>query len=268
MFRRKPAPIEFRTETIAPRGDDNAISRTPLKVAIIGAGAKEKYFTGAKYDHTQTIWGLNAIRPDHRMDQSRWAPIRWAAMFNLHRFEHLNRDAYQYIIWDTDWSKNNPKVPFFVVDSWHGLLANERLFPREQIALQLGPRGGKYHAGSFDMLVAYAISLGASEIALHGIGLALDSARGEAISARACLEYWIGVAEGRGVRVVVHPDCDILRQYHLVVSDTTYGYDDVKLVVEARDLTRDPSTYGPLPKLEDLPAEAPSRKGFQEGQRK
>lgn len=246
--KKKPKPLEFRSETLALK--DDAGYRPPLKVAILGGAAKEKYFTRAQYDHTWEIWGLNSIRPDQRADQSRWAPIRWARMFNLHRFEHLNRDAYQYLILDMDWSKNNPRVPMCVVDSWHGLLANEHLFQREELRT-LSPRGGRYHAGSFDMLVAYALFEGATEIVLHGICLALDSARSEPISARACLEYWCGVAEGRGVMVVVQPDCDIFRQYHLVASDTTYGFDDVKLVVEARDLHKNPATYGPLPKDEE-----------------
>ncbi len=249
MFRKKPKTtdiadaVQHRSETVGNP------PTPPLRVAIIGAAASERYFARARYDYRWEVWGLNSIRPDQRMDQNRWAPIRWARMFNLHRFEHLNRDAYQYLVWDLDWSKNNPRVPFYVIDTWHGLLANERLFPRLNLSA-LTPRGGSYHAGSFDMLVAFALTLGAVEINLHGIGLAMDSARSEPISARACLEYWCGVAEGRGARVTAMPDCDIFRQYHLVVSDTTYGYDDVKLVVEARDLVRPINEYGPLPKAE------------------
>ena len=52
---------------------------------------------------------------------------------------------------------------------------------------------------------------------------------GEPISARACLEYWLGVAEGRGVRVTVAEDCDIFAFYHLVKSNMVYGYDDTPI---------------------------------------
>ena len=203
-----------------------------LRVAIIGGAAKEKYFAAADYGkryHPWEIWGLNSQRPDQRMDDRRWPPIPWARMFNLHRFEHLNRDCYEYIVWDTAWSKAHPKVPIYVVDTWHGLLANEQLFPLEQLA-KLTPRGGLYHAGSFDMLVAYAVLLGAEQICLHGVALALDSIRDEPISARACLEYWCGVAEGRDCQVLTTPDSDIFLQYHLVKSKTVYGYDDVRLI--------------------------------------
>jgi len=205
------------------------LNRRKLKVAIIGGAAREEQFLGQHEGPGWEIWGLNSIRPDGR--EKGWQPIRWARMFNLHRFEHLNRDAYQYILWDTAWSKANPQIPIYVIDTWHGLLERERLFPVASLA-RLTPRGGRYHAGSFDMLVAYAILEGAAEIALHGIGLALDSWREEPISARACLEYWCGVAEGRGIRVTASEDCDIFAQYHLVKSHSVYGYDDIRLIVD------------------------------------
>jgi len=64
------------------------------------------------------------------------------------------------------------------------------------------PRGGEYHAGTVDMLVAFALSL----VGERRVGkLTLDGLNydewGEPYSARACLEYWLGVAEGRGVSV-------------------------------------------------------------------
>jgi hypothetical protein len=203
-------------------------TKKPLKVAIIAGGAKEANFLDPKTSGQWEVWGLNAIRPNERLRGSWVRPITWARMFNLHRFEHLNRDCPEYIYTDSEWAKRNREVPFYVVDSWHGLLPNEHLFPIAD--LQSLPRGGLYHAGSLDMLVAYAVHLGAVAISLHGIGLSLDSHRDEPISARACLEYWCGVAEGRGRNVSAAPDCDIFYQYHLVRSRSVYGFDDVQLI--------------------------------------
>lgn len=214
-----------------------------LKVAIFGGSSREKFFARQEYDQAREpweLWGLNAIRPV-------WQNLGWTRFFNLHRFEHLNRDAHAYIYADSDWAKEHPEVPFYVIGDWHGLLPNQRIFPLGEYPGL--PRYGKYHAGSFDMLVAYAITEGATEIVLHGIGLALDSFRSEPMSARACLEYWCGVAEGRGIKVTTMPDCDLFRQYHLVVSDTVYGRDDVKLLVESRDLGRPLEELPPVPKL-------------------
>lgn len=213
-----------------------------LRVAIIGGASREKFFLEQEYDQASgtpwEIWGLNAIRPA-------WQNLGWARMFNLHRFAHLNRDAHGYIYADSDWAKDHPEVPVYVIDDWHGLLPNQRIFPLSPYPGL--PRYGLYHAGSFDMMVAFAIIEGAVEIVLHGIGLALDSWQAEPISARACLEYWCGVAEGRGIKVRTTPDCNIFRQYHLVVSDTVYGRDDVKLIMESRDLGRPLEELKPLP---------------------
>lgn len=191
--------------------------KSPLKVALVGgickrAGAIFAY--GAGWE----IWAINAIRPWH---------LQWARCFNLHRYKHLQRDWHDGIYREAAWANAHPHVPFVVIDPWpKALLPNQVIFPREK--LRTLPRGGEYHAGSFDMIVAYAILIGAKEIALHGIGLNMES--GEPISARACLEYWCGVAEGRGCKVTIAPDCDLFAQYHLVKSKTVYGYDDVQLV--------------------------------------
>lgn len=179
-------------------------------------------------------WTLNAIRPAwtgeryqdliHRVVYHEG--VRWARAFNLHRFKHLKRDCPQYIYADSTWARHHPSVPFYVVDAWpKGYLPKQVIYPRAALAKQ--PQGA-YHAGSFDMLVALAVHLGAREIALYGIALNMES--GEPISARACLEYWCGYAAGRGVKVTVDGGSDLFRQFHLVKSRTYYGFDDVKLV--------------------------------------
>ncbi len=192
-----------------------------MKVAIIGGVSQERFFAGQR--EGWNVWGLNAIRPP-------WVR-KWSKMFNLHRFKHLERDCPQYVDVDTAWSKRNPEVPMVVIDRWpNSRLANMVLFPREK--LRILPRGGVYHAGSFDMMVAYAILLRAEEIAIHGVRLTNET--GEPISARACLEYWIGVAEGRGIKVTTAGDCDMFAQFHYVRSQTVYGFDDVHMVEQRR----------------------------------
>ena len=188
-----------------------------MKVAIIGGATRQG--SAAYYDKSWQIWGLNSIRP-------KWIP-RWSKMFNLHRLKHLERDCPQYVDWDSVWSRRHPKVPFYVIDSWRGLLKNQVLFPRAALAYQ--PRSD-YHASSIDWMVAFAVHLKAEAIHLHGVRFALDSHREEPISAQACLEYWCGYAEGRGIPVTAHSDCEMFLQYHLVASRTVYGYDDVTMV--------------------------------------
>lgn len=188
-------------------------------VAIIGGRETGYWFSLAQHNRKHwEVWGLNAMRnPD--------VTRRWDRMFNLHRYAHLKRDWRTGLALEIAWTHLHPEVPFYVVDPWPtGSLPNQHIFPRHK--LRFGRRD--YHAGSFDWLLAYAIHLGTKEIALYGIGLNLES--GEPISARACMEYWCGYAEAKGIKVHVAPNCDLFAQYHLVKSHTVYGYDDVRLV--------------------------------------
>lgn len=194
----------------------------PLRVAIIGPSAP----TGARslYGRNFECWALNAAYHRACPDPAR--------VFNLHRYAHLERDVPQYVDWDTTFSRRNPQVPIYVIDSWNGLLKNQVIFPRA--ALEAMPRGA-YHASSFDMLVAYAISLKASHIHIHGAAFAVEGPGQEPISARACLEYWCGYAQGLGIDVAAGADCTgLFQQFHLTMSDSFYGYDDVHMIEERR----------------------------------
>ena len=189
-----------------------------MKIAIIGGNSKDAH--GALNRDIDEFWGLNNVHPV-------WTNyIQWARWFNLHRYAHLYRDMPLGLDQEIVWARNNPEVPCYVVESWDDRLPNERIFPRKEMARAM-PRGD-YHCGSFDWMVAYATFVGATEIHLHGIGLAMES--GEPSSAWACLEYWCGYAEGRGVKVFTAKDCDIFAYYHLVKTHKVYGYDDIPLV--------------------------------------
>lgn len=190
-----------------------------MKIAIIGNCAGKGI--GRFYDRSWTIWGMNSV---HRREDMK--AVRWAAMFNLHRIEHLKRDCLQYVQWDSNWSRRHPKIPVYVIDRWQGLLKRERIFPGSE--LKLMPRG-YYHASSFDWMVALAIRKGAKAIDIHGAQFALDSPREEPISARACLEYWCGYATGLGIEVNDYAS-ELFIQYHIVASKSVYGYDDVHMV--------------------------------------
>lgn len=184
------------------------------KIAIIGGKSREENFHHGK---NVEVWCLNMIMPS-------WLPY-CTRLFNIHKFDSLVRYGYQ-IHKDVEWAYEHQDVPFITVDKWPKSnvypLKNNIIFPSVKMAKAM-PRWN-YHCGSFDWLVAYAVYIGVSEINLHGIGLCLEA--GEPISSRACLEYWCGYAEGRGIKVTAAEDCDIFHFYHLVKSKMIYGYDD------------------------------------------
>lgn len=188
-----------------------------MKVTILGALARKKYFDRNKTDE---VWGLNAIRHP-------WVK-KWDRMFNLHMYEHLLRDWEKGLKVDIKWVNKNKNCKFYVCDPWPKV-PTAIIFPREELKIT---SWYDYHCGSFDWLVAFAIHEGATEINLHGINLIRES--GEPISARACLEYWCGVAEGKGIKVNRADDCWIMRNYYWRIQETkkVYSYDDYQLYEE------------------------------------
>jgi hypothetical protein len=191
-----------------------------MKITIIGALAKEKYFDS---ETTGEIWGLNGIRP-------KWIK-KWDRMFNLHMYKHLMRDWEYGLKRDIKWARKNKDVKFYVCDLWPKV-PDAIIFPREDLKLT---SWYDYHCGSFDWLVAFAIHEGATEIDLHGINLVREA--GEPISARACLEYWCGVAEGKGIKVRRADDCYLMRNYYWKITETSrvYSYDDYQLIEYEED---------------------------------
>ena len=185
-----------------------------MKVAIYG-GAPIKDLAGAQHGRGWEYWCLNNVFP---------VAVPWTRWFNLHHYKTLKKEWPRGLAQEIAWAHMNPEVPCYVLESWGGVIPNERIFPRSRLARM--PRGD-YHCGSFDWIVAFALLLGAKEIAIHGIGLAMES--GEPLSAWSCLEYWIGYAEGRGARVRMF-DSNLFYNYRLVRDKKAYGYDDWDLV--------------------------------------
>lgn len=209
-----------------------------MKILMVGALAKSRFFPS---DLTDTeVWGLNAIYPT-------WVP-RWDRRFNLHTHENLVRYKWKEAFFEreTQFSHVAPDVPFYTLDPWpypHEL-AGWKQFPAEQMMRDM--TRGRYHCASFDWMVAFAIWLNqqtdntgpgrerrpVDEIVLHGCQLTMEA--GEPISARACLEYWCGRAEGAGIGVSLAGDAKLFDFYHLVRSDLVYGIDDTPVVEDEK----------------------------------
>lgn len=202
-----------------------------MRVRIMGGNAKRQNFV----DDGAEIWALNSIvRP--------WFP-RIDRHFNLHTWERLL--AYKYDVErDIELAAKNTEVPFYTMDAWPTDRSDPKLAAvLSDLAIESLPikswqqfpylsltkmfARGAYHCGSFDWMIAFAISLGVERIDLHGIGMVLEP--GEPISGRACLEYWCGIAEGRGIQILAARDCDLFYFYHLVKSNLIYSVDDTPI---------------------------------------
>jgi hypothetical protein len=184
-----------------------------MRVAIIGRPAKEQHFNASDYDE---VWGWNATRFP-------WA--KWTRRFNLHKFSYLEGVWQDGLRIEAAYMARETHVPLYTIDPWPKEIApNNVIFPREKLQGFFRPN---YHCSTFDWLVAFAIQLGARKIGIHGISLWGND---QPLSARACGEYWCGIAEGRGIEIEAKEDSDLFTYMHMVRSRQVYGYDDVQIL--------------------------------------
>ena len=182
------------TETIIDAGA-GIVKCEHRKMAIIGAGPDR---TNAPWsDTTFCFQALNEIRQNH-----------YARHWELHpRAVQSERDLA--------FLRRCP-APCYVLDpdEWDGLIPHPVRFPLDRIKAA-GLRT-EYLTCTFAAQIMLALADGFATIGLWGVELHLGSPR-ERFVERACVEYWLGVADGRGVEVVNRSG--LSRQPYV------YGYD-------------------------------------------
>ena len=153
---------------------------------------------------------------------------RW---FQLHPRDYLVKhwqpDYWMHIMW----LREECFMPVYVPDleQWDDI-PTAREYPKAEVEA-LTPHGD-YHAGSFDWMVSLAILEEFEEIHIYGVNF---GSGGEPLSALPCLQYWLGVAEGRGIKVHVEPPTDMYSIYYLTKTKRQYGWDWFQLVVDEED---------------------------------
>ncbi len=98
----------------------------------------------------------------------------------------------------------------------HPELKNSSRYPIEEMIDHFG----KYFTSTASYMIASAIIAEATEISIFGIDLRMDT---EYVYERPNLEYFVGVARGMGIEVLVGDRCTILK------SDFLYGYDEAPI---------------------------------------
>ena len=200
------------------------------RVAIVGGGRSRLrcplWLPGER-------WGINylhgAYDPEENGQFSRW--------FNIHRRAHLERD---HALPDgaLRFARHLPQeVPYYVGDPepWWDVPAS-RPFPADELMRAGGPFHWlppiqrAYHCSSFDWCVALALSEGFGALDVYGFDMR-DAE--EPPAARACMEWWLGLAAGLGATITVAEPTDLFWAVHTVHTRQPYGVTDWKpLVVE------------------------------------
>lgn len=169
---------------------------TRKKVAIVGAGWGRGQ---APYEDPEwVVYALNEI-----------AQVRFDAHWEMHPRAVQNDREMEWLA--------QCKTPCYVLDlaEWDGWIPGAVEYPLERV-LDV-TKGRRYFTSTFSFQTALAIADGFEEIGLWGVELALGSTR-ERLVENPCLEYWLGLAEGRGVKVTIPEGGTLLRREYL------YGY--------------------------------------------
>lgn len=187
------------------------------KVAIVGGLARPEFFSHSDYDE---VWGMNGVRFP-------WVQ-KWDQRFNLHPYSYLETTWKDGLRVESSQMLKEPETPLYVIEPWPSDVApTQIIFPRNEMSKIF--RRPNYHCCVVDWMIAFALYSGVTSIGMHGIGLALQS--NQPLSAKACTEYWCGVAEGMGVKIEEKGDCELFVYLTMVKSNASYGYDKESLVL-------------------------------------
>ena len=185
------------------------------KVAILGFTTHKKL---APYDDDSfEIWGINDL-------YSQEGVARWDRWFQIHHPEHYKgsdgRDTLpamyeEYAKWDCPvymWKKNKD-------------IPNSVEFPFQKLV----DKYGNYFNNTISWLIAFAMYEGFKEIHLYGVDMQHNT---EYSHQRPSCEYFIGLARGLGIEVVIPKESSLLKTKYL------YGLETEREDLEKADLNQ------------------------------
>lgn len=205
----------------------------PKKLAIVGYAPSKLIVPFG--EEGWEFWGLND--PTEGPGQpSRHSFTRW---FQIHPPRYLVKHYPKGLMDLADaWGKSRDIRLY--MDRHYPEYPDSEPYPKDEV--EALTNFGWYHASSFDWMVALGILEGFEVIELYGASFyTFPVFNTEPITALACLQYWLGVAEGRGIKVNVFGGGHLFTIQHLAVynSKLKYGWDrepglDLNTDVDAR----------------------------------
>lgn len=207
-----------------PRRATRALpKRVPESVAILGLGPSVAQYLditkrlGARTKLADEVWGINALgdvlRCDRvfHMDDMRVQEIRAKESPDSNIAAMLGwMKTYDGVIYT---SIAHPDYPATVA------------YPLEDVLNSCG--GTIYFNSTAAYAVAYAIHLGVKKINLLGIDFTYPDAH-DAEKGRGCVEFWLGFATARGIKIATAKTSSLLDAY-APFEERVYGYDCVNV---------------------------------------
>lgn len=172
------------------------------KVAICGAGG---VYTMPWEDPSFECWAINNFWNTARDTEGRIAASRW---WEQHQILPDSDGKEQGLIiqdaQDMHWINTCP-VPLYTTEPWPAN-PNATVWPIDYFAAKYRD----YFTCTFAMQILQAFDEGFEELHIHGLTLLLGTKR-EATVESSCVNYWLGLVEGRGMKVVIRDGDFVLR---------------------------------------------------------
>jgi len=187
--------------------------RKKTKVAIVGFAPSTMSDVKHLFDNPDfEIWGLNqlymAFNPSHNLPSLGDRADRWFQIHSRQSYDaNTLRDHSHH-----EWMANETRFPIYMQEKDPTIPMSVRL-PKEKILKEFGT----YFTNSISWEIAVAIMEGFKEIHLYGVDMATHS---EYAYERPSVEFFLGWARGRGIKIVVPERCDLLKTLWL------YPYED------------------------------------------
>lgn len=196
--------LEIKTET-----------KKKTKVAIVGfTGTREQ----APYNDPEfEIWTVNNLY--------RFVP-RQDRVFELHTREQIAADLTHGVDGKTYVEElASMTIPVYMQEKYPDIPPSVK-YPLDKMIEEFGiersntnHKPDAYFTNSISFMIALAIYEGFKEIHVYGVDMAIGV---EYIEQRPSCEYYLGIAKGRGIKLYLPVESDLLK------TRFTYGYDDFR----------------------------------------
>jgi hypothetical protein len=187
--------------------------RKKNKVAIVGFAPSTMAEVRFLFGNPEfEIWGLNqlymAFGPGQNLPAIAEHADRWFQIHHRTSYDaNIVRDHSHH-----DWLANETRFPIYMQEKYPEIPMSVQ-FPKEKIMEEFG----SYFTNSISWEIALAIMEGFEEIHLYGVDMATHS---EYAYERPSVEYFLGWAKGRGIKIIVPEKSDLLKSLWL------YPYED------------------------------------------
>lgn len=195
-----------------------------MHITILGLGPSLDEYTnivkrlGGRHKYCDETWTINALGQVFACDR----------IFHMDdvRIQEIRAEAQpeSNIAAMLEWLKN-PPAPV-VTSRPHPDYPRLEPFPLIEVLDEF--RTG-YFNSTAAYAVAYAIWAGAKKISIFGCDYTYPNAH-DAEKGRACVEYWLGMAAERGIKIAVPKNTTLLDAIH-TQRERFYGYDTLDLAI-------------------------------------